>query len=360
MSDWMRRIKSALGLARTEGAGERWTDPLRRFIATGRQELYREAWSNCADDRLRGLLVALDHPSSEAFTDAACYAQKLRESGHREQAGALWLFAALPAATAISAPGTPPPDPERTLPSICFAAAQWARDLNFRECQAYFEDALGRHARACGDLDGAYRYLSSALGILRELAGAEPELYAVTLARALHAWGKLHWDRGEPSTAEAVFLEALALCGKHASNSERDAAFFAGLLTDNGNLRDALGDQAGAQQQYEQALAICDELSSQHAELIAPLVAGVLNNLAQLHARLGRPERAQPLFERALVLFQQLAAQDAEQFGPHADRLRARLNSLREPTPPTAPQVRSEQRCPCGSGQEFSRCHGQA
>jgi tetratricopeptide (TPR) repeat protein len=358
--DWLKRFKSVLQPKTAPRTADRWTGSLRHFIATGEEELHRAACRDCADERLRAVLVALESASSESLVEAERQAKALLEAGRREESGALRLFMALPAATAIAASGAIARDPDR-LEGICAAAARWAEDLGFHECQAHFEHALGCYARTGGNSSAAKNHLSSALSIFRRLGQTQPGLYALPLARALHVWGKVHRDQGDRKTEAVAFAEALALCEEHGRDGERNVGFHGGLLLDNGNLRDALGDKAGARQQYEQALTICDALSSEHGELVTPVLAGALHNLAQLEIDLGRPEQARPLFERSLALWERLEAQDPVSFGPHAARARSWRSALVPPAPraPTEPAASNEPD-PCSNGRAPSGCRAQA
>ncbi|GEM_PF-2643163 len=158
---------------------------------------------------------------------------------------------------------------------------------------------LGALARRAGDPSAASRRFRQAVGILRELAGSDPEHAGVKvdLVRTTSALGELARDRDDPGKALVHFDEALRLAGELAAEDLGSVSRLDALAA----AHERLGDLLWGMEDFEEAGTQLRAALDVHGRIVAvrPDDPAAGENLAAAHHRLqaaaeafGRDEEA--------------------------------------------------------------------
>ena len=157
----------------------------------------------------------------------------------------------------------------------------WCLDLKAKGGAAH--NRIGRLYRAIGHLDQAMRHL----GTGHALFDADGDRRGQ--ASSLDDIGKVHWMRGDYSSAERFMLKALEL------RRELDDVRSIALSQNNlGLVYQDSGRFSEAQRAFEEALLLRQEIGDR------PGIAQTLNNLGTIHQDDGAHERAIEVYEEAL------------------------------------------------------------
>jgi tetratricopeptide (TPR) repeat protein len=215
-----------------------------------------------------------------------------------------------------------------------FKYAHFAQKLN------HFEEAIGmyeallkmdleRESRAStlNNLAIVYRdtqrmqkaesLYKEALGMKREVAEGNPELYLPQVATSLNNLGNFYRDTQHMLEAEEAFLEALTiykeLAESQASNILPDVAV---ALNNLAILYGATQRVQEAEEAYSDALIIRRELAETEPEVYLPYVATTLNNLGILYSDSQRMQEAEEAYAEALAIRRKLAETNPEAYLP--------------------------------------------
>lgn len=135
--------------------------------------------------------------------------------------------------------------------------------------------ALASVHQELGDRDAAEAVLGPALAEQERLFGKD----APELAKTLHGLGLLRIAQGRPAEARDLLARALAL--ESARGGEADAATRGAILAALGDAQRELGDRAGAERSWSEALAIFQGIGPRGAGF----AARVEKRLAELRAQ---------------------------------------------------------------------------
>ena len=158
---------------------------------------------------------------------------------------------------------------------------------------------IGEVYSAIGDFPRAREPLQSAIDIERADGEADP----VDLGHALRALAWVSHRQGDEKGALALLHEAIP---KLQGGSARALDELAGVHSYLGLTRKALGDFAGAREEYELALATAARAGTAES----PKAAAIHNNLALLFRDRGENKAARVELERALAIYRRAYGED--------------------------------------------------
>jgi len=206
-----------------------------------------------------------------------------------------------------------------------------------------------------GKYDKALPLYEQALQIRKQVLGQQHPSYATSLNNlALLYDSQGEYDKALPLFEQALQIREQVLGKQHPS--------YAASLNNLAGLYNSQGEYDKALPLYEQALQITKQvLGQQH-----PDYAQSLNNLAGLYYSQDKYDKALPLYKQAIeILVKVLGEQhpDTKKVKHSYQSLLQQLGNSKLPeTIPkaAAPVLNRNAPCPCGSGQRYKHCCGQA
>ena len=169
-------------------------------------------------------------------------------------------------------------------------------------------------------LDQSNLYYTEALEICRNL-GDLPDV-----ATTLNNLAVLHTNKNEIAIAEQEYQEALQIYQELVvENSRSFLPNVAMTLNNLANLHSNKNELVIAEQEYQEALRIRKELAVENPRSFLPDVATTLNNLAVLHTNKNEMAIAEQKFQEALQIRRELAIENPRFFLPYVART---LNNL--------------------------------
>jgi len=172
-----------------------------------------------------------------------------------------------------------------------------------------------------------------ALGIRRELAKANPQVYLPDVAMTLNNLGNLvQADSGRRSEAEKLYQEALKIYRELAkANPQVYLPNVANTLNNLGALVQAdSGRHSEAEKFYQEALGIRRELAKANPQVYLPDVANTLTAFGVAYLHWQQPEEAIIYFKEAIEIFSFFAEQAPQVFSGKLELTRRLLQQANE------------------------------
>ena len=185
--------------------------------------------------------------------------------------------------------------------------------------------------------------LEKALELYQELANRQPGAPGMReeLALANFGVGNIKQDLGDKAGAGEAYRHSIEIFGSLAREHPETQEYHSNLAVSHNNLgilQKNSGDAAGARESYRKALEIRERLAREHPE-----VPEYQNDLAKSHSNLGNLQAdggdaagARESYRKASDLFERLAQAypDIPEYRTNADKARNNLAELERPAPP--------------------------
>ena len=266
-----------------------WPVALRALIAQPRAETLETA--RAAAVRVPGVLALLRDLPPDDPRDFQLQANRLAEQfaqqGDQEAAGSVQLLALLWFAVRVETFREAPFEEQLAVLhsglEACDVGAALAGSLQDRACQALFMAVRAGGLQSCGDRPAARAAYVEALGLYRDLAAGQPQVYRADVASTLNNLGNVLRDLRDLGAARAAYGEALqeAEVTEDWLMAARIEGHLAGL--EGGSAEAALEHARRAVQRSEQGLR---SLSSvQHADAVKHHLEPCYLRLIAHHAR---------------------------------------------------------------------------
>jgi len=193
-------------------------------------------------------------------------------------------------------------------------ALEWTEQATkvFNQMQENVPAVLGVHINYIYALQELGRYNEALLNneeVLRKARGAmekAPELYSGLVARLLWTKAVLLRLTGRISEAEKTFHEVFRIFRKSTND---DPNMMYRLLNDRGVLYSMTDKFPKAEKDFSEGLELAKRKGEKSSEVFAYVMdsAFILNNIGNLYLATGRSKTAQEVFEDALTIFEQLS-----------------------------------------------------
>lgn len=184
----------------------------------------------------------------------------------------------------------------------CQQAANLARALGDKDCQAFYKAGEGLGLFGWRRLSEAEAACREALAIRRELADKQPQVYGMDLAVTLDSLGVVLRDLRRWPEAEAAYREALVLYRKLAPEQPWISGAYASTLNNLGIMLHDLQQLPEAEAACREALEVLKvwrELVDEQP-LVDEIYAATLNNLGNALRDLWRHSEAEAAYREAL------------------------------------------------------------
>jgi CHAT domain-containing protein/tetratricopeptide (TPR) repeat protein len=304
-----------------------WVRPFRQLIALGGRDRapLQPALQHAqqAGEREIAALIAL--LAQGEIVTAAEQAQRLfvslHQQGRLEEAYSLLLLPILGQASLAEQFRQFPLEQQRAAlqagVQACEQGYHLSRALRDEPCQALFLAVKGLGLYEARQLEAALAAYEEALGLYRQLAQQQPQVYAPYLATTLTNLGNALYQLRRLEEAVAAYEEALGIRRRLAQQQPQVYAPDVAMTLNNlGNALYQLRRLEEAVAAYEETLGLYRQLAQQQPQVYEPYLATTLTNLGNALYQLRRLEEALAAYEEALGLYRQLAQQQPQVYAP--------------------------------------------